>query len=44
VLAIVDDFSWECLGLIADTSISGHRVARELDGLIVLRGQPEMIV
>ena len=37
VFAVVDDFSRECLGLIADTSISGHRVARELDHIIVRR-------
>jgi putative transposase len=44
VLAVVDDFSRECLALVADTSLSGHRVARELDALIALRGRPEMIV
>jgi len=44
VLAIVDDFSRECLALVADTSLSGHRVARELDWLIALRGRPEIIV
>ena len=31
VLCIIDDFSRECLGAVVDTSISGHRVARELD-------------
>jgi transposase InsO family protein len=31
ILAVIDDFTRECLGLIADTSISGLRVARELD-------------
>jgi len=31
ILAVVDDFSRECLGLVADTSLSGARVARELD-------------
>ena len=30
VLAIVDDFTRECLTLLADTSLSGTRVAREL--------------
>lgn len=34
----------ECLALIADTSLSGIRVARELDRLIVKRGKPSMIV
>jgi len=40
----VDYFSRECLALVADTSISGRRVARELDGVIELRGRPCMIV
>lgn len=31
IFALVDDYSRECLRLIADTSISGMRVARELD-------------
>jgi putative transposase len=31
VLCIIDDFSRECLGAVVDTSIPGHRVARELD-------------
>lgn len=34
VLAVVDDFTRECLTLIADTSLSGTRVARELDAII----------
>ena len=40
ILAIVDDFSRECLGLVADTSLSGKRVARELDAIISVRGRP----
>ena len=44
ILAIVDDFTRECLALVADTSLSGHRVARELDGLIAQRGRPAMVV
>jgi len=31
ILAVVDDFTRECLTLVADTSLSGARVARELD-------------
>ena len=42
ILAIVDDFTRECLALVADTSLSGHRVARELDGLLAQRGRPVM--
>jgi putative transposase len=34
ILAIVDDFTRESLALIPDTSLSGVRVARELDALI----------
>ena len=44
ILAIVDDFTRECLALVADTSLSGLRVVRELDALIIARGQPAMIV
>lgn len=44
VLAIVDDFTRECLALIVDTSLSGARVARELDRLIAVRGRPLSIV
>jgi putative transposase len=44
MLAIVDDFTRECLALIADTSLSGVRVGRELDAIIVRRGRPQSIV
>ena len=44
VLAVIDDFSAECLCLVADTSISGLRVGRELDRIIVARKRPAMIV
>ena len=44
VLAVVDDFTRECLTLIADTSLSGSRVARELDAIIARRGRPNTIV
>ena len=44
VLAIVDDFSRECLGLIADTSLSGLRVTRELSAIMMRRGRPKTIV
>jgi len=37
VLAVVDDFTRECLCLVADTSLSGQRVARELDTVIARR-------
>ncbi len=44
VLAVIDDFSAECLCLVADTSISGLRVGRELDRVIAARKRPAMIV
>ncbi|MEH2472352.1 transposase InsO family protein [Nitrobacteraceae bacterium AZCC 2161] len=34
----------ECLTLVADTSLSGVRVARELDRLTIERGKPTMVV
>ena len=37
---MVDDFTRECLCLVADTSLSGRRVARELDAVIAARGRP----
>jgi transposase InsO family protein len=44
VLNIVDDVTRECLASIADTSISGLRVSRELREPIARRGKPGMIV
>ena len=44
ILTVVDDCTRECLGLLADTSLSGLRVARELDRLMAERGRPAMIV
>src|SRR5579863_3519284 len=44
ILAIVDDFTRECLALVPDTSLPGLRVARELDALIAARGRPVMCV
>jgi putative transposase len=44
ILAVVDDFSRENLVLVADTSLSGQRVARELHQIITERGMPKTIV
>jgi len=44
ILAVVDDFTRECLCLVADTSLSGLRVARELEEVIAIRGRPLMCV
>ena len=44
ILAVNDDCTRENLGLIADTSLSGARVARELTALIRIYGKPDCIV
>ena len=44
ILTLVDDFTRECLGLVVDTSLTGLRVARELDRIAELRHYPRMIV
>ena len=45
ILCVIDDFSRECLATVVDNSISGARVARELDGIAERRGRyPLMVV
>src|SRR6202165_1179063 len=44
ILTVVDDCTRECLALVGDTSLSGARVARELDRLMIERGKPKMVV
>jgi putative transposase len=44
ILNVIDDVTKECLAVIADTSISGRRVARELDAVVAWRGRPDLIV
>ncbi len=44
ILEVYDDCTRECLALVADTSIPGRRVARELDAIIAWRGKPTTIV
>ena len=44
ILAIVDDFSRECLTMVVDTSLGGVRVVRELQRLTLARGTPQVIV
>ena len=44
ILTVVDDYTRECLALVTDTSISGLRVARELDKIVAVRGRPGGIV
>ena len=44
ILGVMDQYGRQCLDLTADTSISGRRVARELDRLIEHYGKPAVIV
>jgi len=44
ILAVVDDFTRECLALVADTSLPGLRVVRELEAIVARRGRPAMCV
>jgi putative transposase len=44
ILGVMDQYSRQCLDLVADTSISGKRVARELDKLVERHGKPETVV
>ncbi|EAU44273.1 Integrase, catalytic domain [Salipiger bermudensis HTCC2601] len=44
ILVVIDDCTRECLCLVADTSLSGARVARELSSLIRIYGKPGCIV
>ncbi len=43
LLCIIDQFTKECLLIVADFSISGTRVVRELEWLLLTRGKPEAI-
>lgn len=44
ILCVIDNFSRECLALVADTSLSGAQVGRELDRIIAIRGNPKTII
>jgi len=44
ILVVVDVFTRECPALVVDTSLSGIRVARELDVFVAGRRRPLMIV
>ena len=44
ILCVIDDFTRECLATVVDNSLSGVRVARELDRICEARGRPCMIV
>jgi putative transposase len=44
ILTVVDDYTWECLAMETDTSLSGWRVRHVLDWLTGERERPEAIV
>ena len=44
ILTVVDNCTRECLALVADTSLSGLRVARELDAIVRRRSRPQKIL
>ncbi|MBB4303183.1 putative transposase [Rhodobium orientis] len=44
ILGVIDDFSRECLAAVLDNSLSGERVAHELDAIAERRGYPLMIL
>jgi putative transposase len=44
ILTIVDDYSHECIAIVADRSIPGQRVVNELERLRLFRSLPEVIV
>ena len=44
ILAVIDDFTRECLACVVDNSLSGVRTARELDRIAERRGYPCMVI
>ena len=44
ILNVIDDFSRKCLAAVVDPSLSGERVARELDRIAEVRSYPCMVV
>lgn len=44
ILAVVDDYTWENMCLVADTSLPGTRMIRELEAVIARRGLPRQCV
>lgn len=44
LLNVIDEYSRESLKIVVDTSLSGIRVARELEELIKNRGRPKQII
>jgi putative transposase len=43
ILTVVDQFTRECVGLVADQSLSGKKVAQALEPVVLQRGAPRSI-
>lgn len=43
IVCVIDDFSREYLATGVDNSISGHRIAKELDAIAERRGYPMLV-
>jgi putative transposase len=43
VLTVIDQFTRECLALVADNALNGHKVALALSQVVAERGRPESI-
>lgn len=44
VFNVVDDFTRECLASVVDLSLSGGRIARELESIVIERGAPRALL
>ena len=40
ILTVVDQFTWECLCLVVDQSLTGEKVAQALEPVVMQRGAP----
>ena len=43
ILTVVDQFTRECVGLVADQSLTGEKVAQALEPIVIQRGAPRSI-
>jgi putative transposase len=44
IFAVVNDFTRQCLAMVADRSLPSPHVVRELDAIDAVRGRPAMCV
>lgn len=40
ILTVVDQFTWECLCLVVDQSLTGEKVAQALEPVVMQSGAP----